>query len=85
MAIVSVDLDVCYCENDFFSAVCKEIFVFRAKIVGFNLDILTNPNICRMLDSTVRLLMIVDHVTLTSTGFTAEELRKISACKLMEN
>ena len=64
MAIVSVDLDACYCENDFFSAVyVKKIFVFRAKIVGFNLDILTYPNICRMLDSTVRLLMIVDHVT----------------------
>ena len=63
----------------------KKMFVFRAKIVGFNLDILTNPNICRMLDSTVRLLMIVDHVTLTSTGFTAEELRKIATCKLMEN
>ena len=84
MAIVSVDLDVCYCENDFFSAVCKENFRIQSKD-SFNLDILTCPNICRMLDSTVRLLMIVDHMTLTSTGFSAEELRKISACKLMEN
>lgn len=84
MAIVSAELDACYCENDLFSAVCKENFRIQSKD-SFNLDILTYPNICRMSDSTVRLLMIVDHVTLTSTGFTAEELRKISACKLMEN
>ena len=71
MAIVSVDLDVCCCENDFLSAVCKENFRIHSKD-GFNLDILTYPNICRI----VRLLIIVDHVTRDFNWFHCRGIKK---------